>query len=1364
MGDGTVKATVTGGEIQGIVGAGTVNIENLIFNRPVEASAVSETAGEPIGRCPFPGLAYFGPDDADQFFGRETAIERLTAAVTRQSFTALVGASGSGKSSVVLAGLAPRLHGLGGWQFSHFRIGNELDHNPFLALARALVPLVIAIEDDIDRLSTVKKLATKLLTGELSLRDVFAESRSRDRGSRILLIADQFEEVFTLVGDEGVRDSFIEVLLTGFRAPATGDRPDLSLILTMRADFYGRALQYRRLADALQSHVENLGPMNREELRAAIVRPAENARVSFDPGLVETLLDDVERMPGSLPLLQFALREMWGRQEKRKITRKSYDEIDGVEGAVARRAEAIFAEMTAHGTNAQMQADFQRLFTRLVTPGEGQADTRRVADRRELGDEVWLLAQRLAGETNRLLVTNAQGSRETAEVVHEALIRNWPTLVSWINRDRAFLSWLRQIKSNVELWSVDPTDDGPLLRGGMLAQASDWFTSRGDDFSANEHRYIEASLALRERDEERKEAARQAEIERQHQFAETAIRLATEQRRRTRLAVIGGIIALMLAIFGGWEALRAKYQTAATQLQQARTISTMAREATDRGDATTGLLLALEVMPDPAQTGARPRSANAAMALLDAWLRHREIATMIGHTDTITSVAFSPDGKRVVTASDDHTARVWDLAGPTQVAIVLRGHTDIINSAAFSPDGKRVVTASDDHTARVWNLAGATPVATVLSGHTDAVNNAAFSPDGTRVVTASDDHTARVWDLAGPTPLATVLSGHTDAVNSAAFSPDGKRVVTVSDDHTARIWNLAGRSSVAIVLNGHTDVVTSAAFSPDGTRVVTASADRTARVWDLAGPTPVATVLDGHTDAVNSAAFSPDGKRVVTASDDHTARVWNLTGPAPVATVLDGHTDAVTGAVFSPDGKRVVTASDDQTARVWDLAGTTPVATTLGGHTDIVTSVAFSPDNTRVVTASADHTARIWDIAGAIPVATVLSGHADTVTTAAFSPDGRRVVTGSADHTVRVWNLAGTTPVATVLNGHSDAVTSAAFSPDGRRVVTASLDTTARVWDLAKATPIATVLRGHTDIITCAAFSPDGTRVVTASADRTARVWNLARPDPIATVLSGHTNTITSAAFSPDGKQVVTASADHTARVWDLSGADPVATVLSGHTDIIASAEFSPDGNRVVTASWDHTARVWDLARADPVATVLRGHTGPVRIAEFSPDGKRVVTASDDDTVRVWDLAGAVPVARVLRGHTGPVRIAAFSPDGTRVVTASGDNMARVWDLAGEVPVATELPGHTGWITSAAFSPHGERVVTASADDTAIVYPVPQDDDLVLLARRSVTRCLTANQRDDFGLLPLKFTQDSDRNRVYLPPCSSWVTSNESPP
>jgi WD40 repeat protein len=385
---------------------------------------------------------------------------------------------------------------------------------------------------------------------------------------------------------------------------------------------------------------------------------------------------------------------------------------------------------------------------------------------------------------------------------------------------------------------------------------------------------------------------------------------------RLRSLVLVTLVSVFagLAVWAGFSFLAEREARQLAQLQEARAVSALARRETERGDAMTGMLAILRVMPDTAKQDPRPHSPPAEMALLDAWLRNREVMAMIGHTEQVTSASFSRDGKRVVTASDDSTARVWDLSGPTPVSTVLAGHTDKVRSASFSPDGKRVVTASSDNTARVWDLSGPTPVSTELAGHTDPVSSASFSPDGKRVVTASSDNTARVWDLSGPRPVSTVLAGHTSTVSSASFSPDGKRVVTASYDNTARVWDLRSKP-VSTVLAGHTNWVRSASFSPDGKRVVTASDDNTARVWDLSGPRPVSTVLAGHTSTVSGASFSRDGKRVVTASWDNTARVWDLRSK-PGFTVLAGHTGPVTSASFSPDGKRVVTASSDNTARV----------------------------------------------------------------------------------------------------------------------------------------------------------------------------------------------------------------------------------------------------------------------------------------------------------------------------------------------------------------------------------------------------------------------------------------------------------------
>ena len=470
-------ATVTGG--------------SFIFNfyGASAPSAPAKPTGE-IPRCPYKGLAFFGPADAGRFFGRDVVIERLEAAVARHSFTALVGASGSGKSSVVLAGLAPRLHARGGWRVTYFRIGAETNKDPFLALARALTPLM-GERGVAANLEETQRLADGLSTAKIAPATALGACRAANLGQRILVIADQFEEVFTLVAEEAARARFIDLLLAGFPR-GTGAAPDVALVLTLRADFYEKALLHRGLAEALQDRVVNLGPMTREELRAAIEEPSKP--VTFEKGLVDTLLDEVETRPGALPLLQFALTEMWSRLETPQMTRAAYDAIGGVKGALRRRAEAIYGRLTDDGKDAVAVARFRALFTRLVNFGEGAADTRRAADHDELDPKVWALAQELAGEDSRLVVVAApEAGRETVEIAHEALIANWPALRGAIDANREFGAWLKQLRFFLAEYRRAPDDEGGLLRGGSLAVALEWRDNQGEELSEEERAFIERS-------------------------------------------------------------------------------------------------------------------------------------------------------------------------------------------------------------------------------------------------------------------------------------------------------------------------------------------------------------------------------------------------------------------------------------------------------------------------------------------------------------------------------------------------------------------------------------------------------------------------------------------------------------------------------------------------------------------------------------------------------------------------------------------------------------------------------------------------------------------------------------------------------
>ncbi len=621
----------------------------------------------------------------------------------------------------------------------------------------------------------------------------------------------------------------------------------------------------------------------------------------------------------------------------------------------------------------------------------------------------------------------------------------------------------------------------------------------------------------------------------------------------------------------------------------------------------------------------------------------------------------------------------------------LAGHTKAIHFAGFNTAGTRLVTASEDGTAAIWDRASGRLLAS-LAGHTGPVKSARFSADGARVVTASEDQSARIWDAADGRLL--LMLPHAAALRRAQFSHDGRRVLTISEDRKAQLWDAAlGTRLREFPADG---TVYGGTFSPDDRWIATASNDTRARVWDAETGALLAT-LGGHKGAVHSVSFSPDGTLVATASSDQSVRVWDVAGH-PLAT-LEGHGRSVLGASFSPDGTRVLSASDDGTARLWD-AVSGRLLVTFAGHDGPVKSAHFSDDGRRVVTASDDGTARLWDAASGRLLAT-LAGHGGAVQSAVFSADGEQIATASTDATARVWET-GLSSMVVEISGHQGGLQSARFDAGDREVLTLADDQTFRRWDAVSGRLIATDVSPDDRVLTATAAAGQ-TRLLTSSwddvlqvrsaADAGARV-RLARP------LLG----LNAASFSADGMLLATADVDHIARVWDTASGVLRAT-FAGHEAAVNHADFSGDGTRIVTASDDGTARVWEIASGRLLVT-LRGHTGPVLRAHFSPDDTLIATASEDRTARVWNAATGELTA-TLTGHEGAVHAAAFSADGSRLVTASFDRTARVWERRSGALLAS-LSGHEGPVLDASFSADGQRVVTASTDQIARVWVLPE--------------------------------------------------------
>ncbi|MBI5092388.1 MAG: serine/threonine protein kinase [Candidatus Hydrogenedentes bacterium] len=664
-------------------------------------------------------------------------------------------------------------------------------------------------------------------------------------------------------------------------------------------------------------------------------------------------------------------------------------------------------------------------------------------------------------------------------------------------------------------------------------------------------------------------------------------------------------------------------------------------------------------------------------------LCHLDERTLAGHGNAVPWAEYSPNGKRILTASDDSTAKVWDVASGA-VLCTLTGHTDPVEQAHFSSDGTKIVTCSYDKTAKIWDAASGNE-RVALTGHTDWVMTAEFSPDATRVVTASDDKTAKVWDAASGKEMFTLV-GHTAGLRMARFYPDGRDIITVSADATAKVWDASTGQQVRSLSHG--GAVMSASFTADGARMLTRAADNTVHIWDAdSGENLI--VIDGRDGKLCDATFSPDGTRIAAAFRAGYAKVFDAQTGAELLT-LPGHQEGGMKARYSPDGANIVTASTDNSACLWDAESGSKLAT-LHGHSNAINAADFSPDAAHIVTASTDGTAKIWSVLHpATPEQRRLNGNAGDATALAVNRDGSRLITAYQSGSAKVWEPRTGRELLT-LSGHSHNIVTAHFSADESRIVTSSSDTTAIVWDATTGQALLT-LKGHTKQLTDAEFSPDGTRVVTASLDATAKLWDTTTGAELQTLIA-HTEGVGSASFDPSGTKIVTSSGDLTARIWDAASGREL-RVLSGHTRGLSAAIFSPDGRQVVTTSGDMTAKLWDVDSGKELAT-LRGHRNDVLGAVFSPNQEEIATRSSDGFVKIWSLDGQEILS--LPAYHFDVSGLCFSPDGQRILTSSSTGAAKLWDVRSGAEMAA-LPLPPGAVRNGLFTSDGLTVITTSGD------------------------------------------------------------------
>lgn len=1213
--------------------------------------------------CPYPGLKPFEPGDARWFFGRDDLVAQVLAELDRDADGPLVvvAPSGAGKSSLLRAGVLPalaegRLPGSAGWS----QLVLTPTERPVDELTARLERVVGVTAADVRRAI------------EEGPRAVASALRASSGASRLLLVVDQLEELFTSCTDELQRHAFLDLL----DALAAGPEPAASVVCVLRSDFYSQCVTYPQLRSALQHRQIVVGPLSREGLREAILFPAQEVGLVLEPGLVELMLADLGwpgREVGQLPLLAHALRAVWHQRKGNTLTVSGYRTTGGISQAVATSAERIYSGLDPAGQSAA-QAMFLRL-VRIGESGDGTEDTRRRVARSDL--PAGLVGVFTIG---RLLIVE----HDTVTIAHEALVRAWPRMRTWIESDRTDRLVRQGLEEAAAAWERDGRDPGMLYRGERLVAARRVAHEAGPLATA----FLKAS-------------------------AHRARRAAA--RRHRVIAVLSALVLVAVA------AAAAAVQQSLTARSERDTA--VFHQVLAKADQLRGTDPSLAAQLDLAAHRMRRTDPEAYTRLVND--AASVLSTALTHRNPVDEVVFSPDGRLLAGVGLHGALELWDTTDPRHPVSrteLLPGLGTGVLSAAFSPDGRLLAAGSDGHL-RLWDVTDpARPKAEADLRTNGGVDALAFSPDGGHLA-VGDDRQVRVWDLAvpsSPAPLGEPL-GQTDIVTHLRFGQGGNVLVvgvpvTNPTDAAVRVWDLTGSTAsnlrtTALTVDGQ-PTVSWFGMSPDGKEVAVAAGGGSVHRWDIgnpAAPAPLGEPLPGHGSMPESLAYSPDGRHLAVAGDDGTIRLWDVTDrarPKPVGTPLAGPSptsgplpaDRLGSGyelVFSPDSTTLAAAADDGSVRLWNVAlpeHITPLGNPLLGHGDAVHSLTFGPDGTTLATAGMDSTVRLWSLPGSR-----LVQQGNPSGDLSISSDGELLAVRRDDGAPGI-RILRATPAGSLARTGADHlfkdVWSAAFSPARRTLAAATTDQTLQLWDLRDpASPRAagSVKAGHQHPINQMIFTPDGGALFTD--DQTSvRLWNVkdeAGPKALTTLIDladqaahdygvgiGHL------ALSTDGSLLAVETREgagkRSVRLWDVRDptrprpvgtlADPLGTVESGPPVSVTSLALA--GTTLILGDQDGRLHLWDIG--DPARPRSRGpavtvHAVKVTALALDPRGRTLATSSEDHTVRLWDISDVSHprlLGTPLTGHAGPVTALAYSQDGRHLVTTSRDGTVQLRALS----------------------------------------------------------------------------------------------------
>lgn len=1258
---------------------------------------VSAIAGLPIGpgalperdesAAPYRGLQVFDEEHAEFFHGREADVQRLLEKLKSSRFLAVVGPSGSGKSSLVRAGLLPALRngalpGSHDWPVRVFKPGAR----PLDALAAQLVqlapdrPMGRTLDELRDSPRTLDLAATLLLDG-------------RPPATRLLLVIDQFEEVFTLCHSEEDRVQFLDNILHA----ATVPDGRCVVVLTLRADFYPRCAAYPELAALMSAHQALVGPLDERGLRAVIVEPARQVGLSFEPGLVETILGDMGREPGALPLLEHALLELWERRQGTMMTLAGYRDSGGVGKAIANRADAIFESLSA-----AEQAVARRVLMRLTQPGEQTEDTRRRADLGELVTRpeeqaaVGHVVDQLVAA--RLLTTGqdtGDGSPQV-DVAHEALIRAWPRLRGWLDEDREGLLVHNRLTETTQEWERLGRDHDALYRGARLTEAQALAARHPDLLNEPERAFLAASVELRDR-ELAEERERQAEQD--------------QQRRRILIGLAAfSLVALVLAAIAGiqWRAAEAGTTRADAAAAAARAAQATAEAESDRADAAAAAALAAQ---GTAEAEARRADEEAAIAVAAQSTAESEARRADDEAAAAVTAREEAEAQREVAADERDNAVLQATAASlardraeTQERIARSRQLAAQSRTVGRPDlalqlGRESVRldpgAPETRGSLLTTLATNPRLGAVLPAHAGQILGLAFSPDGAQVATAGADGILQIWDATTLEPVGDPLIAEPLAVLSGlAYSPDGTMLL-VGGDVGAVLFDLTSENPAETfqMLNEDNPAgVSDVAFSP-GSPYLAFATDQGVTLWDLAANAPAGEPIPGGDDGFFRIDFSPDGSLLAVPAN-RGVQLWEVATREPVGDLMQVDDATWLEAAFSPDGGLLAIGTGFGVLSVWDVATQEPAYPAWQGHDGFIFDLDFSPDGTRLASAGNDGTVKLWDVATQSLALGPWAGHDSGVFVLDFRPDGLNLASAGVDGALVLWNLSSNTAIGTILPESPDYIFGLSFRPDGQRLAAAARNAGIEIWNLETGGLEGEPLVGHSGAVWDVAYNPAGTMLLSGGEDGVL-LWDMRLASPVAERLTGFDGEAAAVAVSPDGQWLAAAGNAGTV-VWDALSLEqthviPTDNDISFAYGVVA---ISPDSTMLATADADGAVSIWALPGGEPIAMSDASLGTTILTLAFHPDGRQLALGGTNGFATIINPTNGTEVGEPIRVSDGLVWAMTFSQDGTELV-AGGEHGVLVWDLANRAPIGEPLVREGNQATqvfSLALSPDGERL------------------------------------------------------------------------